>query len=77
VIVTPLLDDPLSQALIQLAYRKVKVELLWIADPEDRPKADDRWLETLASLGIKTVRIADDNFDEALRGGISDGIPTA
>lgn len=77
VIVTPLLDDPLSQALIQLAYRKVKVELLWIADPEDRPKADGRWLETLASLGIKTVRIADDNFDEALRGGISDGIPTA
>jgi uncharacterized protein (DUF58 family) len=77
VIVTPLLDDPLVQSVIQLAYRKVKVELFWIASPEERPKTDGRWLETLASLGIKTVRIADDNFDEALRGGISDGIPTA
>ena len=55
----------------------MKVELFWIAGPEDRPKADGRWLGTLASLGVKTVRIADDNFDEALRGGISDGIPTA
>jgi uncharacterized protein (DUF58 family) len=77
VIVTPLLDDPLVQAVIQLAYRKIKVELFWIADPGDRPKTDGRWLGTLVSLGVKTTRITDDNFDEALRGGISDGVPTA
>jgi len=77
VIVTPLLDDPLVQSVIQLAYRKMKVELFWIASPEERPKTDGRWLGTLTSLGVKTVRISDDNFDEALRGGISDGIPTA
>lgn len=77
VIVTPLLDDPLIQAVTQLAYRKIKVELFWLDKPEIRSQKGERWLGTLTSLGVKITRIIDDNFDEAFRGGITDGIPTA
>lgn len=77
VIVTPLLDDPLVEAVSQLAYRKIKVELFWLLHPEERRRKEQRWPDTLTSLGVNITRIADDRFDQALRGGISDGIPTA
>lgn len=77
VIVTPLLDDPLVEAVSQLAYRKIKVELFWLLHPEERRRREQRWPDTLTSLGVNITRIADDRFDQALRGGISDGIPTA